>query len=123
MQRRQFLKSGLVVAGGAAAVAAGCRSSDSAAGTAATAHETAATLALTAEGELVLASTPHGATPRRVGEAARRGVPGKKWVMVIDLAACDGCGKCSEACTKNHYIPADREYLRIFKMQIGRAHV
>ena len=25
--------------------------------------------------------------------AVRRGVPGKRFVMVIDLAKCDGCGK------------------------------
>jgi molybdopterin-containing oxidoreductase family iron-sulfur binding subunit len=37
--------------------------------------------------------------------------------MVIDLAACDGCGQCALACAKNHFIPTDREYLRIFKMQ------
>ena len=67
---------------------------------AATNGDTAATLALTANGDLVVASTPHGVTPKRVGEAVRRGVPGRKWVMVIDLAACDGCGKCNEACTK-----------------------
>ncbi|HEX7546884.1 MAG TPA: 4Fe-4S dicluster domain-containing protein [Gemmatimonadaceae bacterium] len=119
MQRRQFLKSGLVVAGGAAAgvMTASCRSSDDVAKKASPGKDTAATLALTADGDLVVASTPHGVTPRRVGESVRRGVVGKKWVMVIDLAACDGCGKCSEACTKAHFIPSDREYMRIFKMQ------
>jgi molybdopterin-containing oxidoreductase family iron-sulfur binding subunit len=37
--------------------------------------------------------------------------------MVIDLAACDGCGKCTDACTQSHFVPSDREFIRIFKMR------
>jgi Fe-S-cluster-containing dehydrogenase component len=117
IQRRQFLKAGMVVAGGAAA---GMLTRSHAANDASTKASGRplgeATLALTAEGDLVLASAPAGASSHASDEA-RRGVPGKKWVMVIDLAACDGCGKCSAACSKSHFVPADREYLRIFKMQ------
>ncbi len=112
MQRRQFLKTGLVAAGGAALGTGAAEALPIAdAGPAPT-----ATLALTPDGDLVVASAPRGKTIP-TSEAVRRGVPGRRWVMVIDLAACDGCGKCSQACTKSHFIPADREYLRVFKMQ------
>ena len=37
--------------------------------------------------------------------------------MVVDLAACDGCGNCTQVCAKAHFVPADREYMRVFKMQ------
>ncbi len=48
---------------------------------------------------------------------ARRGIPGRKWVMVIDLASCDGCGKCSWACSKMHFIPPDRQWIKVLRMQ------
>ncbi|MBX9851340.1 MAG: 4Fe-4S dicluster domain-containing protein [Cytophagaceae bacterium] len=49
-------------------------------------------------------------------EAVRTGIPGKKFVMVIDLAKCDGCGKCTEACNKMHYLPKDKEWIEVLKM-------
>ena len=48
---------------------------------------------------------------------ARNGIPGKKFVMVIDEAKCDGCKKCTEACQAMHFIPSDREWMKVFKMQ------
>lgn len=48
---------------------------------------------------------------------ARRGIPNKKFVMVIDLAKCDGCKKCTEACQAMHYTESDREWIKVFKMQ------
>ncbi len=50
----------------------------------------------------------------------REGVPGRKWLMVIDLSKCDGCRKCTEACQKMHCTPTDREWIRVFKMQDDR---
>ena len=46
----------------------------------------------------------------------RTGVPGRKWIMVLDLAACDGCAKCTEACNKMHFIPPDRQYIPVYKI-------
>jgi Fe-S-cluster-containing dehydrogenase component len=108
-----------MVAGGAAAGAlTGARKpSDESTSTAARTGDGAPTLKLTENGDLVVTSAPLGAASSRAVEDARHGVPGKKWVMVIDLAACDGCGKCSAACSKEHFVPPDREYLRIYKMQ------
>jgi Fe-S-cluster-containing dehydrogenase component len=47
----------------------------------------------------------------------REGVPGKKFVMVIDLSKCKNAGKCRNACSKMHYLPEDRSYIKISKMQ------
>src|SRR6185312_8014467 len=35
-----------------------------------------------------------------VNSTIRQGIPGRKFIMVIDLAKCDGCGKCTVACSK-----------------------
>ena len=47
----------------------------------------------------------------------REGIPGKKWVMVFDLAKCKGAGKCLSACSKMHYLPPQRSYIKLLKMQ------
>jgi molybdopterin-containing oxidoreductase family iron-sulfur binding subunit len=46
----------------------------------------------------------------------RAGVAGRRWIMVIDLARCDGCGKCTQACNKMHFIPPDRQYIPVLEM-------
>jgi molybdopterin-containing oxidoreductase family iron-sulfur binding subunit len=50
----------------------------------------------------------------------RKGVPGRKWVMVLDLSRCDGCGKCTEACGKMHFIPPDRQWIPVLVMRESR---
>ncbi len=57
------------------------------------------------------------ATHPLTGAAARIGVPGRKWIMAIDLAKCDGCGKCSEACSKMHFIPPTREWIKVLRIK------
>ena len=47
----------------------------------------------------------------------RKGIPGKKFVMVIDLGKCDGCGKCTQACNKMHYLPKNKEWIEVVDMQ------
>ena len=47
----------------------------------------------------------------------REGVPGKKFVMVIDLSRCKNAGKCRKACSKMHYLPHDRSFVKIERMQ------
>lgn len=119
MQRREFLKAGLLAAGGVAvgAVGAGAMSKRETGAEVATGAPMAATLGLTPDGELVAVATRHTAPSVPVSIDARRGVPGRRWVMVIDLASCDGCTKCAQACDKAHFVPPDREYLRLFQMQ------
>jgi molybdopterin-containing oxidoreductase family iron-sulfur binding subunit len=56
-------------------------------------------------------SLPQVTTPPRVG------IPGRKFVMVFDLAKCDGCGKCTEACSKMHFVPPGRQWIKVLRMQ------
>ena len=47
----------------------------------------------------------------------KRGVPNRKWVMVIDLERCDGCKKCTEACNAEHFVPPGQEWIKVFDEQ------
>src|SRR5450830_739278 len=116
MRRREFLRTGAVAAGAATVGAVGA-ARVAGATSAGAKTDGAPTLSLSPDGELILAGAPSVAPKTLSSAEVRRGVVGRKWLMVIDLAACDGCGKCSEACVKSHFVPTDREYLRIFKMQ------
>jgi molybdopterin-containing oxidoreductase family iron-sulfur binding subunit len=37
--------------------------------------------------------------------------------MVIDLSKCDGCGKCKEACSRMHFLPPGREWIKVYQMK------
>lgn len=50
---------------------------------------------------------PHEGEPYHVSDQ-------KQWVMVIDLAKCDGCRHCQEACQGFHYIPPGQEWIKIY---------
>ena len=50
-------------------------------------------------------------------QEAREGIPGKKFVMVIDLAKCKNALKCQESCNKNHYVTGKNAWLKVYKMQ------
>ncbi len=39
----------------------------------------------------------------------------RRWVMVIDLAKCDGCKYCTRACQKEHLVPFEQEWIRVFE--------
>lgn len=48
---------------------------------------------------------------------AREGIPGKKFVMVIDLAKCKNARKCVSSCQKMHHLPEEKEWLTVKLMQ------
>jgi Fe-S-cluster-containing dehydrogenase component len=48
---------------------------------------------------------------------ARNGIPGKKFVMAIDLGRCKNARKCISACQKMHYLPTDKEWLSVKLMK------
>jgi Fe-S-cluster-containing dehydrogenase component len=75
---------------------------------------------LTAEGQVVEVDSSHlkphhhcGAPPSE----AREGIPGKKYVMVIDLSRCKNALKCQKACQKHHLLPSQDKWLKVYKMQ------
>lgn len=47
----------------------------------------------------------------------RKGIPGRKFVMVIDLAECKNLRKCHDACEKMHFLSPEKEWLKVLKMQ------
>lgn len=48
---------------------------------------------------------------------ARQGIPGKKWVMVVDLGKCKNAKKCIIACDKHHNLTPDRPYIKVLEMK------
>ena len=50
-------------------------------------------------------------------DRARKGIEGRKWVLVIDLARCKHALACQDSCNKHHHIPGDRQWLNVYKMQ------
>ena len=50
-------------------------------------------------------------------EEAREGIPGRKFVMVIDLSRCKNLRKCHDACEKMHHLSPEKEWLKVLKMQ------
>ncbi len=45
------------------------------------------------------------------------GRAGARWVMVIDLAKCDGCRECTRACAAMHFVPPGQEWIRVYEMR------
>ncbi|NQW36927.1 MAG: 4Fe-4S dicluster domain-containing protein [Flavobacteriales bacterium] len=81
------------------------------------------TTLLTTDGKLVQVSNSeiikmegmehHPATPKE----AREGIPGQKFVMVVDLAKCKNAKKCVESCDKHHNLTPDRPYIKVLEMK------
>lgn len=47
------------------------------------------------------------------------GHPVNRFVMVIDLAKCTGCEKCTEACRVAHFVPPGQEWIKIYTVDDG----
>ncbi len=75
--------------------------------------------ALTVDGKLVEVDQEKvkNAAESRCAGILRNGVPGKKFVMVIDLARCENKRTCVEACQKMHNTLPPIEYLKVKRMQ------
>ncbi len=117
-ERRNFLKSGLAVAGLALA-GAGLGKAFSNKEGGATGEKVKL---LTTDGKLVevdsanIKMDSHHCGNSNNAEA-RKGIPGKKFVMVIDLSRCKHALKCQDSCQKHHNLEEKGKYLKVFKMQ------
>ena len=49
----------------------------------------------------------------------RIGIPGKKFVMVIDLSRCKNLKKCEIMCNKMHFVHSGLSWLKIYPMKDG----
>jgi Fe-S-cluster-containing dehydrogenase component len=47
----------------------------------------------------------------------RRGIPGKKFVMVIDLARCKNLRKCQSACNHMHQVHPGQNWIKVLGME------
>ncbi len=68
----------------------------------------AAALTAVSAARTALAKGPHPGDP---------GAGNQRWVMVIDLARCDGCGDCTKACSAMHMVPPGQEWIKVYEMQ------
>lgn len=75
---------------------------------------------LSPEGEIVEVNEKDLREPPHIcvtGKDARKGIPDRKFVMVVDLARCKNARKCKEACDKNHHTGGEKEYLKVLRME------
>jgi hypothetical protein len=114
-QRRGFLKTaalGVTAAACGSAICA-CGGKDK--------TESEKVVLLSPDGELVTIDSAHlRPVPKTVhvtNEEARQGIPGRKFVMVIDLAKCKNARKCVTACQKMHHTPEQTEWLSVRLMK------
>jgi Fe-S-cluster-containing dehydrogenase component len=112
--RRDFLRNAALAVAATACASATCSCNKA---NASTGEKIAL---LSPDGEVVTVDSSdlkdHHNTVCVTGKEARQGIPGKKFVMVVDLARCRNARKCKEACDKNHHTGAPKEYLKVLKM-------
>jgi Fe-S-cluster-containing dehydrogenase component len=77
--------------------------------------------ALTTDGKLIEVpksetTEAHMHHPVSRGEA-RNGIPGKKFVLVVDLSRCRNARKCIEGCEQHHHLTHNRPFIKVLKMQ------
>jgi molybdopterin-containing oxidoreductase family iron-sulfur binding subunit len=53
----------------------------------------------------------------KLKDEARKGLPDRKFVMVIDLAKCTNARKCVDACQEGHLLPKDHEWIKLYLLQ------
>jgi Fe-S-cluster-containing dehydrogenase component len=111
--RRDFLKKGLIAGAGVVAggnlIAAYIDKSKPESGE--------KVKALTTDGQIIEVDKAHIHTPRVSIEESHKGIPGRKFVMVIDLAKCKNARKCVESCQKGHFLPSSQEFMKVYLLQ------
>lgn len=118
--RRKFLQLGLLT--GVSAIAGSSlvqNLGDAAEKTEETGSEEM-TRVLTPEGKMVevpKASLNHYPEAHVSPAEARKGIPNRKFVMVIDLARCKNARKCVEACQRGHNLDYHEEFMKVQLLQ------
>ncbi len=118
--RRNFLKNGLTIGGSMLAMGMGPVAAKGKSGNDPSTGRKIKVL--TTEGKVIEVDEPVNdckitpCEPPR-GVAARQGIPGRSFVMVIDLAKCKNARKCVEGCQKGHNLSPDQEWLNVYLMK------
>jgi Fe-S-cluster-containing dehydrogenase component len=60
---------------------------------------------------------PVSETPYVSNAEQRKGIKGKKFVMVIDLSRCRNLKKCQSACNHAHFVSEAQNWIKIYPMQ------
>ena len=110
--RRNFLKLGILA--GAGTVAAGAIL---ATGKKASGESGEKIKVLTTSGEVMEVDKNFLTLAPKDREESHEGIPGRKFVMVIDLAKCKNARKCVESCQKGHNLPKGEEFMKVYLMQ------
>jgi Fe-S-cluster-containing dehydrogenase component len=72
---------------------------------------------LSTDGTIMEVDQAHLHYPRVSRKEAHQGLPGKKFVMVLDLSRCKNARACVEACRKGHYMPVGMEFMKVYLLQ------
>jgi molybdopterin-containing oxidoreductase family iron-sulfur binding subunit len=72
---------------------------------------------LTQDGKLVDVDKEHMCCMPVSNQEARKGIPGKKMVMVIDLAKCRNARKCLQGCQGMHNLPPHMDWIKFYLMR------
>jgi Fe-S-cluster-containing dehydrogenase component len=72
---------------------------------------------MTTDGKIMEVDQAQLRYPRVSREESKKGIPGKKFVMVIDLARCKNARACVDACQKGHHLPKSQEFMKVFLLQ------
>ena len=118
--RRKFLKSGLSIGAGTV-IGGGLLSSCSTISSQEITGEknVEKIKLLTTDGKIieVLESAIQAAVPELNDKEVRIGIPGRKFVMVIDLSKCKNVRKCITKCQEGHGLHPSQEFIKVLLMQ------
>jgi Fe-S-cluster-containing dehydrogenase component len=116
--RRNFLQklgiAGASAVAGSALLLQGCSDSKKASGN--------KVKVLTADNKLVEVDVAHLQPGDKIKDLeylqdrGREGIPGKKFVMVVDLAKCKNARKCMKACQSAHQLKPEMHHINVLEM-------
>lgn len=116
--RRNFLQklgmAGASAVAGSALLLQGCKDTNKASGN--------KVKVLTADNKLVEVDVAHLKEGDKIQDLSylqdrgREGIPGKKFVMVVDLAKCKNARKCMKACQSAHQLKPEMHHINVLEM-------
>jgi Fe-S-cluster-containing dehydrogenase component len=120
-QRRAFFRNAARLFGGAAAAMVALPAGVTAMGLEhALADEPAATVSDAPEFDEIEARNVVIRMQKELQRAMARPIEERRWVMVIDLRKCTGCGACTISCIAENQLPPGVVYRPVIEEEIGR---